>query len=138
VLVSGEPGIGKSRLVEPLEQRLAADPPLRVRWFCSPHESDRPLHPLIDQMERAASLGRGDPAPLKLAKLRALLGRAGRSDGETLAVFASLLSIPLDGPSAMDSATPEKRRELTIAALLAQLTGLSGMGPVLMVVEDAH
>ena len=138
VLISGEPGIGKSRLLENLESRLAGDPHLRVRWFCSPHHSDRPLHPIIEQVERAARFDRGDPAPVKLAKLRALLSPVGEPDEETMAVFAHLLSIPLARPSTMDAATPGKRKEMTFATLLARIARLSDAQPMLVVAEDLH
>jgi class 3 adenylate cyclase/tetratricopeptide (TPR) repeat protein len=138
VLVSGEAGIGKSRLLENLDLRLAGEPHLRMRWFCSPNHSDRPLRPLIEQMERAARFGHGDPAPVKLAKLKALLSQTGEPDEEAMTTLASLLSIPLSGPSALDAATPEKRKEVTFAALLARIARLSEAKPVLMIAEDLH
>jgi hypothetical protein len=119
VEIIGEPGIGKSRLIETLEQRLAGDRPIRVRWFCSPQHGDSAFYPVIEQLERAASIKRQDPATARFDKLRRLIGQSDESDGTNLAAFTALLSIPLDLPSVLDTLTPEKRKEVTMAALLA-------------------
>jgi class 3 adenylate cyclase/tetratricopeptide (TPR) repeat protein len=138
VEIIGEPGIGKSRLIETLEQRLAGDRPIRVRWFCSPQHGDSALHPVIEQLQRAASIKRQDAATARLDKLRRLIGQSDESGEVNLAAFAALLSIPLDRPSALDTLTPEKRKEVTMAALLAQFAQLSAARPVMMIVEDLH
>jgi class 3 adenylate cyclase/tetratricopeptide (TPR) repeat protein len=138
VEIIGEPGIGKSRLIETLEQRLAGDRPIRVRWFCSPQHGDSAFYPVIEQLERAASIKRQDPVTARFDKLRRLIGQFDESDGTNLAAFAALLSIPLDGPSVLDTLTPEKRKEVTMAALLALFAKLSVTGPVIMIVEDLH
>jgi class 3 adenylate cyclase/tetratricopeptide (TPR) repeat protein len=138
VQIIGDPGIGKSRLTEALQVRLADVPHARVRWFCSPQYTDSALYAVIDQLEHAASIARQDPPTLKIEKLIRLVGESDGRDEMALAVYASLLSIPLGRPSPLDTMTPEKRKEVTIATLLAELTRLWAAGPVLMVVEDAH
>lgn len=135
VQVVGEPGIGKSRLTEAIEERIAKDPHVRVRWFCSPQHVDSSFYVVKDQLERAAAIELTDPAPVRLNKLARLVNA---SDETTLEIFASLFSIPLDRPYAIDALTPEKRKEVTMAALAAMFGRLVDTWPVLMVVEDVH
>ena len=99
VLVSGEPGIGKSRIVAALAERLRDEHHLRLRHFCSPYHQDSALFPFIDQIGRAAGFGRDDPPAAKLEKLKALLARAVPLD-EDLALLADLLSLPPSSVSA--------------------------------------
>jgi class 3 adenylate cyclase/predicted ATPase len=138
VQIIGDPGIGKSRLTQALQERLADDPHTSVRWFCSPQYIDSPLYAVLDQLERAASIARQDPPPVKISKLASLVGGLDEPDETTLGVYASLLSIPLGRPSPLDTMTPEKRKEVILATLLAEFTRLSAAGPALMVVEDVH
>src|SRR5580700_9234956 len=93
VLISGEPGIGKSRSAAALEGQLYAEPHLRLGYFCSPYHQDSALFPFIDQLGRAAGFARDDPPAVKLQKLDALLARAAPPD-EDLAFLADLLSLP--------------------------------------------
>jgi class 3 adenylate cyclase/predicted ATPase len=138
VQIIGDPGMGKSRLTEALQERLADDPHTRVRWFCSPQYTDSALYAVIDQLERASSITRQDPPQVKLNKLARVVGDPAKPDETALAALASLLSIPLGQPSPLDTVTPEKRKEVVLATLLAEFTRLCATGPVLMVVEDAH
>ena len=91
VLLTAEPGIGKSRLTEALTQRIAGETPARLRYFCSRHHQDSALHPVVAQLARAAGFARDDPPEAKLRKLTALLGGAGAED---LPLFVELLSLP--------------------------------------------
>src|SRR5207237_468801 len=91
VLISGEPGIGKSRLTAALSQRIETEPHTRLRYFCSPHDQDSALHPFIGQLERAAGFERDDTAATKLDKLEALLGD-GAEPGD-LSLIAEMLSL---------------------------------------------
>src|SRR5271169_896864 len=135
VLISGEPGIGKSRLAAALSQRIQSEPHIRLRYFCSPHDQDSALHPFIVQLERAAGFARDDAVEQKLGKLRGLLAPGARGDDE-IELLAELLSLP---NSAADlNLSPQRKRQKLFEALLHQLESLARVRPVLMVVEDAH
>jgi class 3 adenylate cyclase/predicted ATPase len=137
VLLSGEPGIGKSRLTVALEERLQDEPHIRLRDYCSPHHSDSAFYPIVRKLERAARFERGDPANKKLNKLASLL-RSSSGDDATLRLLAELLSIPTAGRFAPLNWSPQRKKEKTIEALLQQLEMLSRHRPVLLVYEDAH
>jgi len=137
VLVSGEPGIGKSRLTAALAERLQAAPHIRLRHFCSLYHQDSAFYPFIDQLARAAGFGRDDTAAAKLEKLEALLARAAPPD-EDVALLADLLSLPASERHPLPSLSPQRKKEGTLEALIRQLEGLARQQPVLMVFEDAH
>jgi class 3 adenylate cyclase/tetratricopeptide (TPR) repeat protein len=134
----GEAGIGKSRLTETLQEYIGADRHVRIRWFCSPQHKESAFHPAIEQLQRAASIDRNDPVAIRIAKLRRLIGESGNTDETALGALAALLSIPLDQPSPVDVMTPEKRKQVTLQALIEQFRKLNDSGPMLMIVEDAH
>jgi class 3 adenylate cyclase/tetratricopeptide (TPR) repeat protein len=135
VLVSGEPGLGKSRLTAAIAERVEAEPHTRLRWFCSPHHQDSALYPTIVQLERAAGFAREDSPDQKLAKLSALLAPDAGSADE-LALVAELLSLP--SRAAELNLSPQRKRELLFEALLRQLGALARANPVLAIYEDAH
>jgi class 3 adenylate cyclase len=137
VLLSGEPGIGKSRMTAALLERIAAEPHTRLRYFCSPQHTDSALHPIIRQMERAAGFMLEDTPPFKLDKLDALLAQslASRQDA---ALLAEILSLPNDRRYPTLELAPQQRRQKTLEALTAQVEGLSRTNPVLMIFEDVH
>ena len=135
VLLSGEPGIGKSRLTVTLQAQIQHEPHTRLRYFCSPHHQDSALHPTIAQLQRAAGFERDDTPERKLDKLAALLAPASRDDG---ALLAELLSLPTDGRFPRVQLTPQRKKEKTFGALLGQLEELARQGPVLMLFEDVH
>ncbi|MBV9249668.1 MAG: AAA family ATPase, partial [Acetobacteraceae bacterium] len=137
VLVSGEPGIGKSRIVAAFEKRLRTEPHLRLRYFCSPYHQDSALFPIIDQLGRAADFVREDPLTAKLEKLEALLARAASPD-EDVAFLADLMSLPASERHPLPNLSPQRKKERTLEALLRQLEGLARQQPVVMVWEDAH
>ncbi len=135
MLISGEPGIGKSRLTAALSERIEDEPHTRVRYFCSPHYQDSALYPFIAQLERAAGFARDDTVEAKLGKLRGLLAPGAR-DADDVALLAELLSLP---SSAADlNLSPQRKREKLFEAMLDQLEAEAGHQPVLMVFEDAH
>ena len=137
VLLSGEAGIGKSRLTAALLEKLAGEPHTRLRYFCSPQHTDSALYPVIGQMERAAGFAHDDSPQAKLDKLDAVLAPTSTSI-QGAALFAEMLSLPNDGRYPALDLAPEQRRQRTLEALTAQLVGLAGQRPVLMIVEDAH
>ena len=137
VLLSGEAGIGKSRLTAALLERLSGEPHTRLRYFCSPQHTDSAFYPIIGQMERAAGLSRDDTAAVRLDKLDALLAQSSASSQDA-ALFAELLSLPNDGRYPALNLAPEQRRQKTLEAFSSQLEVLSRVRPVLMIFEDAH
>src|SRR5271166_6569775 len=135
VLISGEPGIGKSRLTAALSEHLEGEPHTRLRYFCSPHHQDSALYPFIAQLERAAGFARDDTVEARLGKLRALLAPGARDDDD-IALLSELLSLP---SSAADlNLSPQRKREKLFEAVLNQLEADARHRPVLMVFEDAH
>ena len=137
VLLSGEGGIGKSRLTAALLERLAAEPHTRLRYFCSPQHTDSAFYPFIGQMERAAGLSYDDKLPVKLDKLDRVLAQTSTSPVDA-ALIAEMLSLPNDGRYPAPELVPEQRRQRVLETLMAQLTGLARLRPVLMILEDAH
>jgi class 3 adenylate cyclase/predicted ATPase/DNA polymerase III delta prime subunit len=135
VLISGEPGIGKSRLTAALSAHIESEPHTRLRYFCSPHHQDSALYPFIAQLERAAGFARDDTVDARLGKLRALLA-PGTRDDDDIALLSELLSLP---SSAADlNLSPQRKREKLLEALLNQLEAEARHWPVLMVFEDAQ
>ena len=137
VLLSGEAGIGKSRLTAALLERLADEPHTRLRYFCSPQHTNSAFYPIIGQMERAAGLAHNDTAQAKLDKLDAVLAQTSTS-AQDVALFAEMLSLANDGRYPALDLAPERRRQRTLEALTSQLAELAGRQPVLMIFEDAH
>ena len=118
VLISGEPGIGKSRLTVSLSEGIGTEPYTRLRYFCSPHHQDSAFYPFIVQLERAAGFAREDTVEVKLGKLRSLLA-PGIQDDDDIALLSELLSLP---SSAVDlNISPQLKREKLFEALLNQL-----------------
>src|ERR1700723_2340193 len=122
VLLSGEPGIGKSRLTAAVLDRLAAEPHTRLRYFCSPQHTDAAFYPIISQMERAAGLAHDDTPQAKLDKLDAVLAQTS-TPIQDAALFAEMLSLPNDGRYPALDLAPEERRQRTQEALTVQLAG---------------
>ena len=137
VLLSGEAGIGKSRLTAALLKAITSEPHARLRNFCSPQHTDSALHPTIGQIERAAGFARDDTLPAKLDKLDALLAQSSTS-AQDAALFAEMLSLPNDGRYPTLELSPQQRRQKTLEALVAQVETLSRLDPVLMILEDAQ
>jgi len=137
VLVSGEPGLGKSRITAALEECLHAEPHLRLRYFCSSYHQDSALYPFIDQLGRAAGFARDDPPAARLEKLETLLPRAAPPD-EDVAFLADLLSLPGSERHPLPNLSPQRKKERTLEALIRHLEGLARRQPVVMVFEDAH
>ena len=138
VLLSGEPGIGKSRITESLLVRLESEPHLRLRYFCSPYYTHSALYPFIAQLERAAGFEPGSDAGARLDKLEALLKPTAKNVSQDLALIAELLAVPTGGRYPVVEVSPQQKREMTLAALLSQLEGVAAQSAVLVAFEDAH
>jgi class 3 adenylate cyclase/predicted ATPase len=137
VLISGEPGIGKSRVAAAMEDRLQDESHIQLRYFCSPYHQDSALYPFIDQLGRAAGFALDDTPASKLEELEALLALALPPD-EDVALIADLLSLPPSERHPLPNLSPQRKKERTLEALLGQLEGLARQRPVVMVFEDAH
>jgi len=136
-LLSGEAGIGKSRLTEALRDRLVGKPHTQLRYFNSPQHKDSPLYPIIGQMQYAARLTHEDSPQAKLDKLDAMLAQTSTRI-ENVALFAEMLSLANDGRYPGLSLVPQERREKTLTAVISQIELLERDCPVLMIFEDAH
>ena len=137
VVLTGEPGIGKSHIALALDERLQSEPHITLRYFCSAHHTNSALFPFIGQLERAAGFERGDSPAEKLSKLDVLLAQS-TADPEHVAVLANLFALPASDGYRLQELSPQKRKEKTLAALLAQLDGLAARQPVFMIFEDIH
>jgi class 3 adenylate cyclase len=137
VLLSGEAGIGKSRLTAALRDHLVGKPHTQLRYFCSPQHKDSALYPIIGQMQHAAGLTHEDSQQAKLDKLDAMLAQT-RTPSENAALFAEMLSLTNDGRYPALALVPQQRREKTLRALTSQIEALERDCPVLMIFEDAH
>jgi class 3 adenylate cyclase len=137
VLISAEPGVGKSRLAEALAERIADEQQVRLRYFCSPHHQDSPLYPMIAQMERAAGFQHADEPAARLTKLQALLAVTSppMEDVALVAELHALSSADLAPPL---DVTPQRKKDKTFEALLRQVEGLSRQKPLLMLFDDIH
>ena len=137
VLLSGEPGIGKSRLTAALMERLANEPHTRLRYFCSPQHTDSALYPIIGQMERAAGFAHDDMPQAKLDKLDAVLAQAATSKNDAgflLKCFHCRMTAAIQ----CSTLVPQQRRQRTLEALKTQMEALARQKPLLMIFEDAH
>jgi class 3 adenylate cyclase/predicted ATPase len=138
VLISGEPGIGKSRLTQHVRDRLASDPHTGIKYQCSPHYTNSALYPVVSQLSLAAGIAAEEPPPAKLDKMEALLAR-GTTDLQSIApLFADLLSIPYSGRYPALDLTPQVQKARTLEALKDQLLGLASQQPVYLLFEDLH
>jgi len=137
VLLSGEAGIGKSRLSAALEERLRDVPHLRLRWFCAPHYQDSALHPVMTMFARRAGFQPEDDGETRLAKLQALLAHNEPSPDE-VELIADLLSLPVSPDARLAELTPQRRKERGFAAVLRQLEALAQVQPLLGIFEDLH
>jgi class 3 adenylate cyclase/tetratricopeptide (TPR) repeat protein len=136
-LLGGEPGIGKSRLIQVLREHIASDPCTTLRYQCSPYHTNSTLYPIIERVERLAGFGREDTPEQKLDKLHALLAGSDAQIDEAVSLFAALLSLPADSYPAL-KLSPQKQKEKTLEALVSQIEALAHRQQLLMIFEDAH
>lgn len=137
-LITGEPGIGKSRLARALRERIGAEPHTYLEGRCAPDATNSPLYPIIDMLDRLLDPSREHSAEVKAERLASLLSRQGFELAEAMPLFTSLLSLPLHAPYAPLTLSPQKQRELTHNAVLALVFEMSEHAPMLLVVEDLH
>ncbi|HZV06605.1 MAG TPA: adenylate/guanylate cyclase domain-containing protein [Gemmataceae bacterium] len=137
-LLSGEAGIGKSRILTSLLERLADEPHLAIRYQCSPHHVNDAFHPFVSQILRAAEFAAEEAPKAKLEKLEAMARRSRLELTEIVPFVASLCSIPFEGHYPPIEMSPAEQKERLIAALLALFEGLTMEAPVLALLEDAH
>jgi class 3 adenylate cyclase len=138
VLLSGEPGIGKSRIALALRERLGSDAGISVRYHGSPYHTNTALFPVIDQLERASGFARGDTPEVRLAKLEALLGNAATGSRSAVLLIAEHLAIPTGNRFPALELAAEQKKAQTFHVLLAQIEGLAAKKPLVMTIEDAH
>jgi class 3 adenylate cyclase/predicted ATPase len=138
VLLSGEPGIGKSRLIRALRERLGDEPYTPLSQYCSPYHTNSALYPVIGHLERAARLDRNEPPAQQLARLEALLGRSTERLDEVVPLLAALLGVPSGDRYPAPALTPEVLKRRTLQALVEQLAALAAQQPVLVSYEDVH
>jgi predicted ATPase len=134
VLLSGEAGIGKSRLTVALLEQLAREPHTRLRYFCSPQHTDSALYPVIGEMMRTAGFAHEDSPQAKADKLDALLAQSS-TPPQDAALFAEMLSLPSDGRYPPVEVEPQLRRQKTLKALGSYIEALARINPVLMIFE---
>jgi class 3 adenylate cyclase/tetratricopeptide (TPR) repeat protein len=137
VTLIGEAGIGKSRLIEALQDAIAAEPHGLIYWQCSPYHNDNALYPVIHHMSRTAGFVAGDSASARVEKLGALFSQRAAVDPAAVPLLAELLSIP-DAPPIPGSPTPAQRKMATIALLADEIVRLGEAKTMLLVVEDVH
>jgi class 3 adenylate cyclase/predicted ATPase len=137
VLISAEPGIGKSRLTEAFRESIHSEPHTRLPYFCSPHRQDSALFPFIGQLERAAGFERDDTPAARLDKLEVLVAANAPAEGDVQSL-AELLAVPPGNRYPARDLTPQRKKEQTFEALLRQLAGLAERQHVLMIFEDLH
>jgi class 3 adenylate cyclase/tetratricopeptide (TPR) repeat protein len=133
VMIAGEPGLGKSRLVSAFEDRVKSGRPIELRYFCSPQHTSTALYPITKHLVRAAGFGQDDTPGEKIRKLRRLL-----PNPEHLPFVADLLSFPADRNSGIDELAPQEKRQKLFAALLSRLEAMSQKAPVFILLDDAH
>jgi class 3 adenylate cyclase/predicted ATPase len=138
MVLAGEPGIGKSRIVMALQERLAGQPHAVLRYQCLPYYRNSALQAVIDELERAANIHRDDPAEARLEKLGRHLEALGPGGPPLSPLLAELLSIPAGERAPAVRLSPERRKTRILAALMTRIECLAAREPLLIVFEDVH
>ena len=138
ILIVGEAGIGKSRLLHALREKLAGEPHFALSYFCSAYHTNSALHPIVAQLERAAAFASHDEPAERLAKLEALLAQGAEQLDEAAPLVGALLGVPTDNRYPALNLGPQRQKQRTFEVLLEQLAGLARKRPVLQLYEDLH
>lgn len=136
VMIVGEAGIGKSRLLRMVSDHFLSLSPRQILLQCSPHHTANPLHPVIAEISQTAGIDRRDTDETNLARIETWLGRL--ADRQSIALVADLLSLPLAGYQAALPQAPDRRKSLIRDLMITILETLCDRHPVLFMVEDAH
>ena len=138
VLLGGEPGIGKSRLVRVLTEHLAGEAYVRIEWRCSPYHQNSAFYPVIEQLWRLLHVERADAPEDRLGKLEGMLAQHGFALPETVPLMAALLSLPLPERYPPLTHEPQRLKQRTLETLVTWLGKEARRQPVLLIVEDLH
>ena len=138
VMLSGESGIGKSRMLQELYERVANEPHIRLRYQCSPYHVNTALYPVIERFEQAAGFSNADSTADKLDKLEAMLARDSMDVATVAPLFAALLSIDAGDRYPAHGMSPQQQKEETLKLLADRVVEFAARQPVLMLFEDAH
>jgi TOMM system kinase/cyclase fusion protein len=137
-LLDGEPGIGKSRLVQVLIERVASEPHVLLECRCSPYQQNNVLYPVVEMLERVLRFSQDDAAAEKQARLADLLSRYGLSSAATRWLLSSLLAVPFPDADTPPVMTPEQQRRRLLEAVLRLVLAMAAEQPVLLAIEDLH
>jgi predicted ATPase/class 3 adenylate cyclase len=138
ILLAGEPGIGKSRLVQIVKDRIREEPHNWLECRCSPHAQQSAMYPVIDLLGRLLHFDRADPPEVRLARLQANLEPCRESIPDAWPLLASLLSLPAPEGLTLPLMTPARQRQRTLETLRDMVLAIAGEQPVLLVAEDLH
>ena len=138
LLLQGEPGIGKSHLVGELKRSLIDQGHRQMSWYCGPNTRESTLHPIAEQINRAAGFEKGEADESRHEKLAKLMQRYGATEARSLEVLADLIGLSGANRSALNELTPEKKRQIRLDTLLAMIQAWSNGEPSLIIVEDLH
>jgi TOMM system kinase/cyclase fusion protein len=138
VLLSGEAGIGKSRLVQMFKERVTHEPHTLMEYRCSPYYQHSAFYPIVDFFERTLGFDRHERPAEKLIKLQAALAPLALPLDNTVLLLATLLSIPLSAIDTLPDLTPQQQRQQMLTTILGIVLALADQQPVLMIVEDLH
>ena len=138
VVVSGDPGIGKSRIVLELLTAVRRESPTILRYHCSPHHQNSILHPVLEQLRRAARFNPANPGAATLERLKALLPDQSAQTGAAIALLADLMALQVGRSPREADLDAQRKRELLFEVFVSNLQRLASERPVLLVMEDAH
>ncbi len=138
VLLSGESGLGKSRILRGFQEHLQSEPRNRVLYYCSPYHRDTPFYPVIDQLQRGLRFEKTDSVAQKLDKLDSVLRNLGLPAANLAPLLANLLSLPTAERYPPIVLSPEDTKKKTLEASVTVIAAMASQQPVLMVVEDLH